>query len=286
MSDSELSDESFSWQDLQPERASKSGEQARELLCKILAGKIDAAAEERLADYVSKEQSDPLTKCEVQGSEQHLATGEYVELVFELFHGYCTRACFAQYISNFTEDALATMKKDVKGLRKTTGALLSVIKKAHDDSQEHCERIASSETLYFFPDDPISTEEVEYVERVIGKLVRWRIYDHIASKFDGEILAYDRYDRDGFPILLGQAQKQTGPGRPPNTQHNRLVVQLGAILSCTTLKRAEMARCIEKILRFYELNVQSWKGIEQVLLKADLPSKHNKGTACIPSNED
>jgi hypothetical protein len=236
-------------------------EQLGELLCKALADKIDTAAEERLTDYVSKEPSDALKEWAVQCSKHHLTTRDYVKLVSEMIHTYCKWAWYDRYTSNFKEDALATMKKDVKGLRKTTGALLSVIQKAHDESQEHCERFPSSETLDFFPDDPISTEEVECVERVIEKLMRWRIYDHISSNFDGDFLTYHRYDGDGFPILPGQAQKQTGPGRPTNTQHNRLVVRLGELLSCTTLKRAVMARYIDEILKVYNFDVQSWKAI-------------------------
>ncbi len=261
-------------------------EQLGELLCKALADKINTAAEERLTDYVSKKPSDGVKEWAVQCSKHHLATRDYVELVSEMIHTYCKGAWYDRYTSTFKEDAFATMKKDVKGLRKTTGALLSVIQKAHDESQVLCERIAFSEVPDFLPDEPISTEEVECVERVIEKLMRWRIYDHISSNFDGDFLTYDRYDGDGFPVLAGRKQKQARPGRPHNTQHNRLVVRLGEILSCTTLKRAEMARCIEKVLKTYEFDVQSWEAIQQVLLKADIPPIRNKGTACIHSKND
>ena len=257
-------------------------EQLGELLCKALADKINTAAEERLTDYVSKEPSDAPKEWAVQCSKHHLATRDCVELVSEMIHTYCKGAWYDRYTSTFKEDAFATMKKDVKGLRKTTGALRSVIQKVHDESQDLCERIAFSEAPDFLPDEPISIEEVECVEVVIRKLFRWRIYDHISTNFDGDFLTYHRYDGDGFPILPGQAQKQKGPGRPTNTQHNRLVVRLGEILSCTMLKRAEMARCIEAILKMHEFSVQSWKGIEQVLLKAGLPPKRNKGTARNP----
>ncbi len=264
-------------------RTAKRHEQVGEFLRKALAGKIDTAAEERLTGYVSKEPSDALTEWAKQGSKKHLANRDYVELVSELYHRYCTWAWEVQHVCIWTieqEDALATMKKDVNGLRQTTGGTLSAIRKTHHDSQYHCrERV-------YVPDDPISIEEVQCVERVIKKLIRWRIYDHLSSILNDEELDGLDYDGDGFPILSGRAQKQKRPGRPHNTQHNRLVVRLGEILSCTTLKRAEMARCIKKVLKTYEFDVKSSEAIQQVLFKANIPPKRNKVTACIRSKND
>jgi hypothetical protein len=255
-------------------------EQLGELLCKALADKIDTAAEERLTDYVSKEPSDALKEWAVQCSKHHLATRDYIEFVTELFHRYCTWARANQHLSIWSgeqEDALAKMEKEVKGLRKITGGILSKIREAHDDSQDPChERV-------FVPDDPISIEEVQCVERVIEKLIRWRIYDHQSSILDGDEAAYLDHDQNGGPIFPGRAQKQKGPGRSPNTQHNRLVVRLGEVLSCTTLTRAAMARCIEKVLRAYGFHVQSWQAVQLILLKADIPPK---GKACIPSKDN
>ena len=265
-------------------RTAKRHEQVGELLRKALAGKIDTAAEERLTDYVSKEPSDAPTKWAVQGSKQHLANHDYVELVSELYHRYCTWAWKVQHVCIWTieqEDALAKMEKKFKGLRRTTSGILSAIRKAHDHSQYHWQ-----ERVYV-PDDLISIEEVQCVERVIEKSIRWHVYDHLSSILNDEELDGLDYDEDGFPILSGRAQKlKKGPGRPHNTQHNRLVVRLGEILSCTTLKRAEMARCIKKALKTYEFDVRSWEAIQQVLLKADIPPIRKKGTACIPSKND
>ncbi len=264
-------------------RTAKRHEQVDEFVRKALAGKIDTGAEERLTGYVSKEPSDALTEWAKQGSKKHLANRDYVELVSELCHRYCTWAWEVQHVCIWTteeEDALAKMEKKFKGLRKITGGILSTIRKTHDDSQDHCrERV-------YVPCDPISMEEVQCVERVIEKSIRWHVYDHLSSILNAEELDGLDYDGDGFPILSGRAQKQKRPGRPTRTQHNRLVVRLGEILSCTTLKRAEMALCIEKVLKTYEFDVKSSEAIQQVLFKANIPPKRNKVTACIRSKND
>ena len=79
-------------------------------------------------------------------------------------------------------------------------------------------------------------------------------------------------DAAGYPNDPGQfgVGKVGCEGRIPDLS-NTAVAHLAAALM---------------VLKTYEFDVLSWKAIQPVLLKADIPPNRDKGTACIHSKND